>query len=100
MNSFIKSTILLTFLIMSILSCNASQVIHSITSPDGKVSVTFKDNKGELFYSVSKNNKPIPKDSRLGFILNKNEKFYSNFSITGVDSSVYDEKWEQPWGES
>lgn len=100
MNSLLKTSILLTIFTMSILSSGAASVIHSITSPNGKISVTFKDNKGELFYSVSKNNKPILKDSRLGFILNKNEKFYSNFSITGVDSSVYDEKWEQPWGES
>lgn len=100
MNFFNKTASALIFFMVFILSCSAGPHEYFTTSPDGKISVTVKEIKGKIFYSVAKEGKIILKDSRIGFILNKDDAFSDNFKIAGTTSSQRDEKWEQPWGES
>lgn len=100
MNYFHRFAYLLLLHMTLLLSCTAGPKQLKVNSPDGKIQVTISDIKGSIFYSVTKQGKSILNNSRLGFILNKTEDFSENFQITAVDTSSFDELWEQPWGES
>lgn len=100
MNNSNKTAFLLTLLMVFILSCNAGPDQYKVLSPDGKVEVTFTERKGKIFYSVKKEGKTILADSKLGFILNKDDQFSDNFSVIKADTTDFNGSWEQPWGES
>lgn len=100
MNNSNKTALLLTLLMILILSCKALPDEYKILSPDGKIEVTIQQLEGRINYSVKKEGKTILNDSRLGFIINKDENLSENFSVIKADTSEFDETWEQPWGES
>lgn len=68
-------------------------------SPDASNSIQFTINdKGQLFYSVSKSGKLLIEKSKLGFKL-KRLSLDSNFVCTSVSNKVEDTTWKPVWGE-
>ena len=70
-----------------------------VSSPDGKLSVTVGTKDGLLFYSVTREGKPVLNASRLGFRLHERDGFDDGLAITGTKTTSFDETWAQPWGE-
>lgn len=71
-----------------------------IRSPGKLLSVHFWLNgEGRPGYSIERNDVPVLKESRLGFILADAPKLERNFRLLGITSRVVDESWDQPWGE-
>jgi len=87
-------------LLGTLFSCKTTSQEISIYSPNGKIKISAKEIKGEVFYAVEKEGKAILLNSRLGFTLSKNDNLDQNFKILKADSSHFNETWEQPWGES
>lgn len=69
-----------------------------ISSPDGTLKFYLHENSGVISYEVTKNNRPIVGDSRLGIKI-KDGNFENGFTIKGKTFSTFDETWQQPWGE-
>ena len=70
------------------------------SSPDGKVSLSFSLTKeGTPSYKVSYNNKPVIKESTLGFLLKKSEPLTKQFKIVDTQKTTFKETWKPVWGE-
>ena len=70
------------------------------TSPDGKVTLTFSLTKeGSPAYKVSYKNKPVIKESTLGFLLKKSESLTKQFKIVNTQKTTFKETWKPVWGE-
>lgn len=89
--------IFLSVLMMISLFYNAKTVTR-ISSPNSKIVLSAEAEYGKVFYTISKNNKPIIKKSQLGFTL-KDGDFMNSFSLIKTSKSTFDETWKQPWGE-
>lgn len=72
--------------------------IH-ISSPDGKIQVTFMLNDGVPYYAVSRSGQDVIKPSRLGFVFKEAEPLNQNLAIVESRLDSFDETWTQPWGE-
>lgn len=69
-------------------------------SPDKNLELNFKlSNKGEFLYWLKYKNNLIIKESKLGFILDKNNDLSSNFKIDNIKLNSKNEKWATVWGE-
>ncbi len=69
-------------------------------SPNGNVVVSFSLNKqGVPFYKISYKNKPIIKESSLGFLLKGSESLTENFKILDAQKTNFKETWQPVWGE-
>lgn len=70
-------------------------------SPDGKVRVHFHlDEKGQPSYMVYYHETLVIDTSALGFELNDGQAaLKEKFIVANVETSSFDETWEQPWGE-
>jgi len=55
--------------------------------------------EGGLYYSVSRDGRPILLPSRLGFVFRGGDSLYTGLRITGSSRASHDETWTQPWGE-
>ncbi len=75
--------------------------IHAeqISSPNGKMKLTFKLENGVPVYQLDLNGHPIIKPSKLGLELKEKEGLMSGFSISKTDTSSFDETWKPIWGE-
>ena len=94
-----KKTLLALVALIAIQAIDAQQN-RTINSSLGNITFDFElDNNGSPFYDVSFKQKPVIKDSRLGFILNNNTSLDSNFTILSVDKKTVDETWKPVWGE-
>lgn len=71
----------------------------TLQSPDRKINITVNVKNGQVFYAVAKNNKTIISPSLLGFQFKNIAALDKDFTITSIDTSTFDETWEQPWGE-
>ena len=70
------------------------------TSPDGKISLSFSLTKeGTPSYKVSYQNKPVIKESTLGFLLKKAEPLTKQFKVIDTKKSTFNETWQPVWGE-
>ena len=70
------------------------------TSPDGKISLSFSLTKeGTPSYKVSYQNKPVIKESTLGFLLKKAEPLTKQFKVIDTKKSTFKETWQPVWGE-
>ena len=76
-----------------------NKTVRSVSSPDGKITVSLKLEGGEAFYSVQKDSIVILNDSRLGFRFSNLEPLDGNFRVAEARESSFAETWEQPWGE-
>lgn len=79
-------------------SCGKMEQNAKLNSPDGTISVQAGIEDGQMYYTVSKNNKPIIEKSLLGFILKEGD-FNKGFKITDITHSSFSETWDRPWGE-
>ncbi len=93
--------IALCFLLLAIMPDNlwAAENAPSVTSPDGKIRVTFSLEQGVPTYAVSRARQEIIKPSKLGFVFKDDPSLSQNLAMTRVERRSFDETWEQPWGE-
>lgn len=72
---------------------------YCISSPDGKVQVTFMLQQGIPYYHVRYFDKDIINPSALGLTFKDTEPLDHNFRIVNVTYGSFDQSWAQPWGE-
>src|SRR3954462_10929031 len=77
----------------------AAQAPLGVASPDGRNRVSVEVREGGLYYSVSRDGRPILLPSRLGFVFRGGDSLYTGLRITGSSRASHDETWTQPWGE-
>ena len=90
---------LVAAIIFTIVSPIAQAKTASVSSPDGKITVSFDDDNGQPFYNVSFNGKPVIEDSALGLVFKEQAAFADGFIISATKQSSHDSQWQQPWGE-
>ena len=73
---------------------------QEISSPNGKMKLTFNLKNGVPVYQLDLNDNPIIKPSTLGLELTDGEALMSGFSIAGTKTSAFDETWKPVWGEN
>lgn len=76
-----------------------SNTEKSILSPSGNISCTFTLKSGRIYYSVSKNGKPIIRPSALGFEICGEAALVNNFKLIRTQVKKHSESIELPWGE-
>lgn len=73
----------------------------SVTSPDGKVKLSFLVNeKGKMNYQVSVDNQPFLATSSLGLEAKNGVNLSDHFRVKNTRFDKMDQKWTQPWGEN
>ncbi|WP_333607727.1 glycoside hydrolase family 97 protein [Arsukibacterium sp.] len=87
--------LLIVGLLLLPLSLSATSL--SVTSPDGKISLTLDD--ASLTYQVQFNGKQVIAPSQLGFRFLQLPAMASGYKIVGHSRSSADTQWQQPWGE-
>ena len=83
-------------------SCQSKKMIdaaESISSPDGRIEVTFILENGVPSYEVNRDGQAVILPSKMGFTLKEAEPLNQNLRITKIKRSTFDETWTQPWGE-
>ncbi len=70
-----------------------------ISSPDGRIHVTFMLKNGVPYYTVRYSDRDILAASKLGFIFKEGEALNQNFFIASSKYDSFDQTWTQPWGE-
>jgi alpha-glucosidase len=94
-----KIKLLSLLLIICLLSaCNKTKETI-LSSPNGKVKISFNLKDGKAYYAVTKDGETILNPSQLGFTLNEKPALEGPFEIKNVTGSSLDETWQQPWGE-
>lgn len=85
----------------SMLAQSAGKAENSVSSPDGRNTVTFSVGAaGEPVYSVARDGKTVIKPSLLGFTEKQNVNLANGYKIDKVTFDSKDEAWTQPWGEN
>ena len=97
MKNIIK-VVMACLLIFNLTAC--SNTDNTITSPDGKINLSFNLVKGTPVYLVTYNNDTIVNTSRLGFEFKEQGSMKDQFEIIASTISSADETWQQPWGEN
>lgn len=92
----VKAVVVGLLLVFFLSSCSSEE---EVSSPDGRIRVTFKIIEGFPFYEVIRDGKVLVSDSRLGFELKDQSPLNGNFKLVYVEESTFDETWSQPWGE-
>ncbi len=94
---------LITGVLLSFFACHPNHeenVNFSVISPGQKVKVEFLLNsEGQPAYMAWYEGKTVLDTSKLGFQLNEMKALDHSFNVVSVNSSTYDNTWEQPWGE-
>ncbi|MFQ5741495.1 MAG: glycoside hydrolase family 97 protein [Acidobacteriota bacterium] len=90
---------LVLFLISSGCGRAPEEQTRTVSSPDGKITVTFLLEKGSPQYRVSRLDQEIIKPSRLGFVFKDADPLDRNLEIADSRLNAVDDSWEQPWGE-
>jgi len=70
-----------------------------VSSPDGKIEVSFGLLDGVPYYSINRNDVEIILPSKLGFVFLKDAPLNAGLSIVDSEQSSFEETWTQPWGE-
>ena len=71
----------------------------SVASPDGRNKVGVAVNDGKLYYTLSRDGRPLLLPSMLGFEFRGGPTLRDGLRITGSSSATFDQTWTQPWGE-
>ncbi|MBU1660896.1 MAG: glycoside hydrolase family 97 protein [Chloroflexi bacterium] len=94
---------LIVFLLPILLvQCRSSITLDAqerVSSPDGKIEVTFLLENGVPYYKIDRAEQPVILQSKLGFTFAEAAPLDQNLSIVNVETSTFDETWTQPWGE-
>ncbi|PTN08149.1 glycoside hydrolase family 97 protein [Mangrovibacterium marinum] len=72
---------------------------EELKSPNGLQKLEFELKDGYPTYQLFFNNKPVIRESRLGFDLKNEADLLSGFAVDGVERSTFDQSWEPVWGE-
>lgn len=72
---------------------------EEITSPNGKMKLSFELSDGTPVYKLQLEDKTIIKSSKLGLELKDAEPLLSGFTIADSQTSTFDETWKPVWGE-
>lgn len=72
---------------------------YELTSPEGKNKIHFQLVDNAPKYAVTHGKTEVITLSDMGFMLKNNEDLSTNFEVTKVEKSTFDETWEQVWGE-
>ena len=91
-----KKTILVALLLMAV-ACARKPV--SVTSPDGRIAVSFQLEEGIPYYRVDVQGSPVVLPSRLGLEAAEAD-LSGGFSLLRSKRNVCRETWQQPWGEN
>lgn len=106
----------------AIMSSVLSMMAQKVTSPDGKMELSFSIEKGRPTYKLSMEGKTIVAPSHLGYQLKKEKgdkstdfdwkpsratdkdadrkaDFFSGFSLVKFENNSFDETWKPVWGE-
>ena len=70
-----------------------------MSSPNKIHTLKFELRKSIPLYSVRTKGEMILEPSKLGFVFQGNDSLYKNFTIIKIDTTSFDETWEQVWGE-
>ena len=71
----------------------------AITSPDGRISVSFKLDDGMPTYSIDVDGAPLVEPSALGLVAEEAD-LSGGFSLVSTKISKQKNSWTQPWGEN
>jgi len=71
----------------------------SVASPDGEIEFALRTEGGLLRYAVDFQGEPVIGQSRLGLRFAETFGLDDDLEIIGIEESVSDTTWEQPWGE-
>ncbi len=98
----IQKLILLAVLAVCI-SCQPKEkdisVMYEIASPDGTNKIQFELKDGKPCYSVAQADLQVLAPSKMGFVFGDQDSLYANLEVKDVETSSFDETWEQVWGE-
>ncbi len=88
------------FLIVNLLLLTVGCARNSvkISSPDGKIVLTFSLQEGKPFYQVNFAQKTVVRPSLMGFKLKDQPDLMGPFKMVNSETKVYDEKWKPVWG--
>ncbi len=96
-------TLILSLLLALTVSIGTAGAQEVLKSPDGNLTLTFHlGSKGEPMYRLDYGDKPVVRDSHLGFYLKDHEDgdLVSAFEQQGdAVRSTFDETWTPVWGE-
>lgn len=71
----------------------------AVTSPGGKIKLSFSIVEGIPYYCVDYAGKSIIKPSQLGLVLKNEPSFHDKFKLLSFNVSSVKYEWTQPWGE-
>lgn len=93
----------IVIIIIAILSFSCSQkeknILYEVSSPTAINNIKFELINGVPTYSVSHGEKSVLNSSSLGFVFKSQDSLSNNFELIEVDTTSFDETWEQVWGE-
>lgn len=87
-----------TIIFLILLTSSLFAKEFTLTSPDKSIKVVVEFTNGKVFYKVNKDRSPIIRKSQLGNILTRLD-LSKDLEFVGVETSNYDQVWEQVWGE-
>ncbi len=90
--------LILVVLLMLLAQCRQTPNTQ-VSSPNGKLELTFTLEEGVPYYQVSYDGRDVILPSKLGFTFKEAEPLNQDLKITGSETSTVDETWTQPWGE-
>ena len=92
----------LLYLISGVMLTTAcTQAPTEVTSPDGKIQLTFALNEqGVPQYQVNVDGKSFIAPSNLGFETKEGYNLSNGFKVVNAKFNQKDETWNQPWGEN
>jgi alpha-glucosidase len=99
MKLFLQSALIILFAAVCAVAKKKEPNV-SAYSPDRSIQLVFELRDGAPFYRVVRNHAEILSNSRLGFILKDLPPLSGNFKIASSSTSIFDETWTQPWGET
>ena len=73
---------------------------ETLKSPNGAMQLNVEVKNGTAVYRLDYKNRPVIKESHLGFELKDGRHLKDGFAITNTATSSFDETWEPVWGET
>ena len=99
LNKIISKNILFIFILYLNISCVENNSVR-ISSPNEIINFNLKIKNGKILYSVIQDEKSVISPSQLGIKFNNGVSLVNNFKLLSTTNKVFDETWEQPWGEN
>src|SRR5262249_44001496 len=70
-----------------------------VSSPNGRNPVALQFHDGRLYYSLTRDGRPLLLPSMMGFAFKDGPQLRDSLRITYAARATHDETWTQPWGE-